>query len=257
HLDRTVELEDLLRAAAGAAPAGVGESAGAGHAAGGWAGTGGGGGIGAGAPVGPGAGRAAWEQAKAALAPAPGPGAGPAAPAARSAADPARSAAPAATAAPAPPGAADPAQGVDPAVRSTADAAAPGAAEPAPSATIAFQSMLAAQDGIPRGLGVFLKAAALIEESPERLVLELPPGPGLERLTTDAAARKQLEDALARRLGRTVALEVRAQGGAGDQAPAPPPRLTPEQVKADRLRRLMEQEPLLGRAVQEWDLEEV
>ena len=58
-------------------------------------------------------------------------------------------------------------------------------------------------------------------------------------------------------LGRTIALEVRAQGGAGDQAPAPPPRLTPEQVKADRLRRLMEQEPLLGRAVQEWDLEEV
>jgi len=117
--------------------------------------------------------------------------------------------------------------------------------------------MLADQDGIPRGLGVFLKAAVLIEESPERLVLELPPGPGLERLTTDAAARKQIEGALARRLGRTIALEVRAQGGAGDQAPAPPPRLTPEQVKADRLRRLMEQEPLLGRAVQEWDLEEV
>jgi DNA polymerase-3 subunit gamma/tau len=255
HLDRTVELEDLLRAAAGAAPAGVGESAGAGHAAGGWAGTGGGGGIGAGAPVGPGAGRAAWEQAKAALAPAPGPGAGPAAPAARSAADPARSAAPAATAAPAPPGAADPAQGVDPAVRSTADAAR--SAAPARSATSAFQSMLADQDGIPRGLGVFLKAAVLIEASPERLVLELPPGPGLERLTTDAAARKQIEGALARRLGRTIALEVRAQGGAGDQAPAPPPRLTPEQVKADRLRRLMEQEPLLGRAVQEWDLEEV
>src|SRR5690606_27701440 len=220
HLDRSVGLEDLLRAAAG-----------------------------------PGVGRAAWEQAKAALAPSPGTGVGPATPAARSAADPAarnaadpaRSASLAAPAAPAAPGAADPAQGADPAVRSTADAARNAA--PARSATSAFQSMLADQDGIPRGLGVFLKAAVLIEESPERLVLELPPGPGLERLTTDAAARKQIEGALARRLGRTIALEVRAQGGAGDQAPAPPPRLTPEQVKADRLRRLMEQEPLLGRAV--------
>src|SRR5690606_2521254 len=117
HLDRTVELEDLLRAAAG-----------------------------------PGVGRAAWEQAKAALATASATAAGPAAtPAARSAAGPARSADPAAPAAPAAPGAADPAQAADPAVRSTADAAR--SAAPARSATSAFQSMLADQDGIPRGLG--------------------------------------------------------------------------------------------------------
>src|SRR5690606_619637 len=275
HLDRTVELEDLVRAATGGAPAMAGRE-----------GDGVGGGStrvdattahGTSAPHATGAatGRAAWEQAKAALAQALGKKTTPP-PAPSAAATPAaQSAAPSAAPAPIHPapahGPADPtrppaaapaasAQSAEPAADSAAAPAAPSAAavalDPAAlTATAALDAMLADNDGIPRGLGLFLKAATIAEETPDRVVLELPPGPGLERLTTEHAARQQLESALARRLGRTVALEVRAQGRAGERAAAPPRRLTPEQVKADRLRRLLQEEPLLGRAVQEWDLE--
>ncbi|MFW6202636.1 MAG: hypothetical protein ACOC8B_08655, partial [Gemmatimonadota bacterium] len=85
--------------------------------------------------------------------------------------------------------------------------------------------------------------------------LELPAGPGLERLTADVTARRELETAFARRLGRSITLEVVPNGG-GEAGEAPNgPRLSPEQVKRDRLERLAREEPALRRAVEEWDLE--
>ena len=122
------------------------------------------------------------------------------------------------------------------------------------SVAAAFRVMIDEGDGVPPGLGVFLKAAGVIPAGDDVLVLELPPGPGFERLTGDPGARRSLESALARRLGREIELEVRPQGGDGGPV-EPPPRLTPEQVRADRLRRLAQEEPVLGRAVEEWDLE--
>ncbi|HEV2148945.1 MAG TPA: hypothetical protein VGR37_16185, partial [Longimicrobiaceae bacterium] len=82
----------------------------------------------------------------------------------------------------------------------------------------------------------------------------VPPGsPVLDRLSAPAA-RRTLEDALGKRVGRRVTLsfsEGQASGGDG----AGPGRITAESARRDRLRRLTEEEPLLAAAVQEWDLE--
>jgi hypothetical protein len=101
---------------------------------------------------------------------------------------------------------------------------------------------------------VFLKAATLVEGEGEVLVLKMPAGPGVERLNSEQAATRQLEKALASRLGRPVTLRVEAVG-ASEEGGKPPRRLTSEQVRSDRLNRMLSEEPLLDRAVQEWDLE--
>jgi DNA polymerase-3 subunit gamma/tau len=118
----------------------------------------------------------------------------------------------------------------------------------------AFQEVLRDGTEVPPGLGFFLKAATLSEGEGGTLILEMPAGPGLERLNTEAAAHRQLESALARRLGRPATLQIRAAGGEGGGT-EPPRRFTPEQLRSDRLEKMSTEEPLLGRAVQEWDLE--
>jgi hypothetical protein len=119
----------------------------------------------------------------------------------------------------------------------------------------ALRALVASGKGLPPGIGIFLKAAQVAELGPDRLVLELPQGPGLERLTTEPVALRALEDALEGRLARRLQLEVRAVGrGPGGRAQQPA-RLTPERVKAERLARMSRDEPLLGRVVEEWELE--
>lgn len=129
------------------------------------------------------------------------------------------------------------------------------AVRPSASAAAAFQALLREGEGIPPGLGVFLRAGRITEPVPGQVVLKLPQGPGLERLSEEPVTRNALAAALARRLGRTVSLEVATLDDQVDGAAAPPRRLTPEQVKADRLARMAQEEPVLGKAVQEWDLE--
>ena len=102
--------------------------------------------------------------------------------------------------------------------------------------------------GLPPGLGLFLRSARVVE-SGEDATLELPAGPGMEMLE-DPRARKSLQDALSARVGRTVALEVRESG-----AERAPTRLTPERVREDQVRKLSREEPALDQAVREWDLE--
>jgi hypothetical protein len=107
--------------------------------------------------------------------------------------------------------------------------------------------------GVPAGTGLFLRAAAVAVEEPGVVRVELPPGsPALERLATPTA-RRPLEDALGRRLGARISLAFGAASAPGDGAAAP--LITAESARRDRLRRLSEEEPLLARAVQEWDLE--
>jgi len=74
----------------------------------------------------------------------------------------------------------------------------------------------------------------------------------MERLSS-STARSALEQALARRLGGRVALEL-AAGGATAVDPRQN-RITAASARQDRLRRLMEGEPVLSAAVQAWDLE--
>jgi DNA polymerase-3 subunit gamma/tau len=157
---------------------------------------------------------------------------------------------------PAPASAAAPARPGVPAVPA-ADAAAAPLTEPTAgarfaSATEAFRGLLEERTSIPNGLGIFLKAARADEPAPGNVILRVPPGPGFEQLTGDSPAARSLQDALCRALARPIRLSVEpaaADRNAGQQ------RLTPEQVRADRLARLTREQPLLACAVEAWDLE--
>ncbi|MGK7313173.1 MAG: DNA polymerase III subunit gamma/tau [Candidatus Longimicrobiales bacterium M2_2A_002] len=144
----------------------------------------------------------------------------------------------------------------------TASAAAPGgtpagagSAGGTSTATLSPEAALREVAGggaaLPSGLGLFLRTASVTEPEPGRVVLEMPDGPGLELLESDVRAVRALQGALSERLGREIALEVRAANGGEATAT----RLTAEKVRDDEVKRLSEEEPALDRAVQEWDLE--
>jgi hypothetical protein len=120
----------------------------------------------------------------------------------------------------------------------------------------ALSAVLSRQRALPQGLGLFLKVAEVTQAGPDGVVLALPPGPGLERLSSDPQARAALAAALAAELGHEVALEIRPIGAATAATAGPSTaRLTPERVKADQLARLVRDQPVLGQAVRDWDLE--
>jgi len=131
-----------------------------------------------------------------------------------------------------------------------APAKGPAVGAGVPALESALNAVVESGEGVPPGLGIFIKVARVVEVAGDRVCIELPPGPGLERLTADAAARRALQEALAARVGRPLRLEVRPHG-AGQTAE----RITPERLKVERLARLVQEEPVLGRAVEEWDLE--
>jgi len=247
HLDRTVEIEALIRAASGGGEFNISTETTTSRSQT--------------SPIAPVAAPSAIPEQRppAARAAAPAGAGGPAAAAATAAgavAAPVGGTAPA----PAPAAAGAPGTVLAPDVPSRMSDApqVTGGAPPAPqpselSPKRAFQLLLREGSEIPPGMGVFLKAAKLVEEG-DKLILELPPGPGLERLATGGAEHRQLEAAIARRAGRPVTLVARAGGDAGAGG-GPPRRLTSEQVRMDRLERMKREEPALGRAVEEWDLE--
>ncbi|MBI4540472.1 MAG: DNA polymerase III subunit gamma/tau [Gemmatimonadetes bacterium] len=111
-----------------------------------------------------------------------------------------------------------------------------------------WQRMIDEGVGLPSGIRPFLQAAMVAEGEGDRVVLALPPGPGLERLQSPGV-RARVEAALARYVGRQVRLEVEAAGNVGAG------RVSPEELRRERLARLVEREPVLGRAVEELDLE--
>ena len=121
------------------------------------------------------------------------------------------------------------------------------------SAEAALRELVSARK-VPGGLSIFLKAAVVTETVPDHVVLEVPPGPGLERMT-DPAAQHAIQKALGDRLGRTIHLEIRGVGMRSGAGAAGPSRLTPEKVRTDQLERLSKEQPTLERAVKEWDLE--
>jgi hypothetical protein len=116
----------------------------------------------------------------------------------------------------------------------------------------AWTGILQEGEGLPPGLSGLLRAAQVAPDG--RIVrMTVPPGhPALERLS-GPAARRGLEDALGRRLGGAVTLEL-ATGAAGAIDPARG-RITAETARKDRLNRMMDGEPVLAAAVQAWDLE--
>ena len=129
------------------------------------------------------------------------------------------------------------------------------ASEPASDVESAWREIVETRTGLPQGLAIFLKVASIREPEIGTVVLDLPAGPGLERLTTEPTARAALEKALSDKLGRKIAIKVSGESGPAKKADEPPRRLTPELVKSEKLARLAREEPLLKQAVDEWKLE--
>jgi DNA polymerase-3 subunit gamma/tau len=133
---------------------------------------------------------------------------------------------------------------------------APAPAARATSVQQALQAALQARTTqIPNGLAIFLRAARVSESEPGHVVVELPAGPGLERLRAEPAAQRALESAISEQLGRSIALEPRAAPAAGASEAVPAQRLTVERVRAEQLNRLTASEPTLKKAAEEWNLE--
>ncbi|MDX1568263.1 MAG: hypothetical protein R3223_10720, partial [Longimicrobiales bacterium] len=130
--------------------------------------------------------------------------------------------------------------------------ASPSASDAAPEDLRAsWERLLSTGEGIPPGMSPFLRAARARSLGDGVLEVALPPGPGLERLQ-EPVIRRGLTDALTSVAGREVELQVAERGADPDRSGK---RISPETVRQDRLRHLLEREPLLERAVEELDLE--
>jgi hypothetical protein len=219
-LDRTVGLEELLRALGGAPPADGG------------AGSGGEGGTASSE-------RGARSSSSRTRTPAE------AAPARAAATEPAVRPPEAGAPEAGPPGADPP--GADPPEAGPAEAGPP---PPAADALEAWTRWLEDGLGVPRGLGPFLRSAEVRLSQGGVLAVRPLPGPAIERLREPAVVAE-----LRRGLGRylsalpEVVVESPADGSEG------PRRVTRSEVREDTLRALIRQEPRLERAVQELDLE--
>ena len=98
----------------------------------------------------------------------------------------------------------------------------------------------------------FLRAATVSESKAEGVVvIELPAGPGLERLE-DPSARRALQEALGALMNAEPEIVFRASG---DGTPQRRERISPEAVQKDRMKGLIKREPRLQHAVDELDLE--
>ena len=132
---------------------------------------------------------------------------------------------------------------------------------PPPSSSLAKGWQAVVEDGkrIGPGLSPFLRAATVVEEKSNGvLVLRVPGDLGSERLA-DADVLPKLEEALALHSGRDsakisiVAEDSRSDTGA--TAAAASERVSRETVRATRLQELVRRAPQLERAVAELDLE--
>ncbi len=275
YMDRTVALEDLIRALGGAPPSEGGAGAGPAEAPptppeGPGPSSGG-----AGPAKGPGGSPDAGGGGAPPVAPAAGGGGGPEArspePALAGAATASRptAAAPAPTSvdsAPAPlpeepapgrngsapegappegPADAPPAPGDDPGPADSAPAGASSA-----DAQEAWNRWLDSGSDVPGGLSAFLRAARVRETGDGSLEIALLAGPAHERLS-QRVVRAEIARALAPWLGRTPEIRV-----VEAELPADvPERVSRDTVRDDTMRELFRKEPRLKRAVEELDLE--
>ncbi|NIP60031.1 MAG: DNA polymerase III subunit gamma/tau [Gemmatimonadetes bacterium] len=119
----------------------------------------------------------------------------------------------------------------------------------------AWRTVLDAGDGVPQGMLAFLRAARVRAVDDGILEVAVPAGPALDRLQ-DPSTRRELAEALGRVMGGAPEIRVsRLEEGDRDGRSGTTHRISPEAVREDRLKALLEREPLLGRAVEELDLE--
>lgn len=114
----------------------------------------------------------------------------------------------------------------------------------------AWAQLLRGGGAVPAGLTPLLRAAKIEEDSDGGVVLHVPEGPVRERLSS-GGDRKRIQGELSRLVGREIDLTLaEVDGGKADKG-----RITPEKVSSDRMKELVQKEPLLERAVLELDLE--
>ncbi len=123
----------------------------------------------------------------------------------------------------------------------------------------AWRALVADAKGFPRGLKVALLAATVGEDAGDgKLVLGIPRGPFVEKLR-DPSVLRELEGALALHSGRdsakiSIVVEDDATE-AGGQVASSSASAGEDTVRATRLQELVRRAPYLGRAVTELDLE--
>jgi DNA polymerase-3 subunit gamma/tau len=120
------------------------------------------------------------------------------------------------------------------------------------SAEEAWEFLVEQGTGVASGMRPFLRAATVSQgEAGGVMIVELPAGPGLERLE-DPSARRALQKALGGLMIAEPEIVFRATDTGG---PGRRERISPEAVRDDRMRGLVAREPRLQRAVDELDLE--
>jgi len=139
----------------------------------------------------------------------------------------------------------------EPPAESEPAAVRPAEATKVGSVTGAWQRILESGEAVPAGMRPFLLGAQVSESIDGSVMIELPAGPGLERLGTPVACRR-LSEALGGLLGRSIEVVVKEVPGTPGQAAE---RISAGTVRSDRLKELMQREPLLEKAVKELDLE--
>lgn len=114
----------------------------------------------------------------------------------------------------------------------------------------AWERILEASGRLPRGVSVVLKGATVDFSHEGEIHLLILPGPGFDRLL-EPGTMKALKSTLEGELG--FAPEIRIREGNGPETT--PTRITEDTVRNGRLQELVEKEPALGEAVKELDLE--
>ncbi|HSM37325.1 MAG TPA: DNA polymerase III subunit gamma/tau [Longimicrobiales bacterium] len=216
HLDRTVDLETLLRAAGEGSLEGLGAP---------WAGAGG---------------AAEADPPSTAAAPADaGDATGP----------PTRPPEESATAA----GTVGSGGAAEAGARASAVGAAGIGPDPLGAARAALAEITRVGGDLPPGLAALMRAASVVAVEEDAVRLEVPAGPARERLEADPVARRTMEAKLTEALGSPT--RVRLASETGGVGVSPGERLTAEALKERQIQRLVAEEPALARAVEELDLE--
>ncbi len=118
----------------------------------------------------------------------------------------------------------------------------------------AWNRVVESGDALPPGLATFLKSAVVAAASDGGIEVEMPAGPGLERMQKQTV-RAAVAAAVGTLLGTAPSVTVRAAQPVEDVRDEKPVRVTQTTVREGRLKELLDAEPLLGPAVEALDLE--
>lgn len=110
----------------------------------------------------------------------------------------------------------------------------------------------AEEPGLPRLVAAVLRTGTRIEDSGEGCFsFVMPHGIAAQRVLGDARLQKAIEKAVTARFGAACRVDFREES----QTSSPKARLTPEQLRKEQLGRIAKDDPVLGDAIEAWNLE--